>query len=290
MSILVLGATGQLGQEFAQASRAYPGTDCMLWTRADFDITRSDHLAKIGALAPDVVINCIAYTAVDKAETAREEAMAVNATGVGDLARTCAAHDIQIVHFSSEYVYHNYLRRPLVETDVTRPKGIYAKSKLKGEQLLLAHHPHPLIFRISWLYSTFGHNFPKTILRLARERDELRVVNDQIGAPVYGRDVALAVLHIVHQQMGKAWQPIAGIYNYSNEGTTHWAEIAQHVVQKAGLSCRIQAIPSRLYPMAAPRPRYGKMNLTKFKQVFQLTIPHWRDSMDICLDQLLNES
>ncbi|NND09469.1 MAG: dTDP-4-dehydrorhamnose reductase [Saprospiraceae bacterium] len=287
-SILVTGAAGQLGSEFERLSRSIKDFHFIFTTRTQIDLARPETFETINDLQPDIVINCAAYTAVDQAESERETAMAYNANILADLAQICAAREIPIIHFSSDYVYHNALRRPLRETDPTRPKGAYAKSKLKGEKVLLQHHPNPLIFRVSWLYSSFGHNFPKTILRLIKERDLLNIVNDQIGAPTYASDVARMVVEVSRQMEG-LWHEKFGIYNYCNIGTTTWSGIAQHIVDRTGSSCKINPIPSVQYPTLAPRPRYSVLNLSKFKKNFDLPIPHWQDSLDHCLDLLLNE-
>lgn len=289
-SILVTGASGQLGREFEFLSQRTPDINFVFTDRTQIDLSKPSTLQMIDEVHPDILINCAAYTAVDKAESEPEKAMAYNAFILKDIAQRCARLNIQLIHFSSDYVYHNFLRKPLVESDPTRPKGVYAKSKLKGEKVLLRHHPSPLIFRISWLYSSFGHNFPKTILRLIAERDQLSIVNDQIGAPTYARDVAQMVVRLLEETDPKElWDKKAGIYNYCNAGATSWAGIAQHIVKRMESNCRILPIPSVKYPTPAPRPRYSVLNLGKFKRNFDLPISLWQDSLDDCLDLLLNE-
>ncbi len=288
--IVVTGAEGQLGREFQKLSSQYSFKFEFLG-RKDFDITAVTSRQMIGAISPAAVINCAAYTAVDKAEEEKDKAMRVNAISVQQLGRVCEALDIPIVHFSSDYVYHNSLRRPLEESDPTRPKGVYAKSKLKGEKLLLKSHSYPLIFRVSWLYSTFGHNFPKTMLRLGADRSELTVVRDQIGAPTYAEDLADAVLKILDQHLdNQTIKSIQGVYNFSNTGITNWAGIAERVMKTADLPCKITPIRSIEYPTAAPRPRYSKMSLAKFKKIFEIPLQPWEDRLDDCIRTLLNES
>lgn len=288
--IVVTGAGGQLGQEFQKLSSKYSFRFEFLG-RKDFDITSVTSRQIIDTLNPAAVINCAAYTAVDKAEEEKALAMRVNAIAVQQLGRVCEALDIPIIHFSSDYVYHNSLRRPLEETDPTRPKGVYARSKLKGEKLLLKSHSYPLVFRVSWLYSTFGHNFPKTMLRLGADRTELTVVKDQIGAPTYAEDLADAVLKILDNHLGdQTFKNIHGVYNFSNTGVTNWAGIADRVMRTAGLSCKITPIRSIEYPTAAPRPRYSKMSLAKFKKIFEIPLQPWEDRLDDCIRTLLNES
>ena len=289
-TILVTGAQGQLGQEFQVVGRKNHQFKFVYTDRSQIDLTLPKSLRFITELKPDLVINCAAYTAVDLAESEPDLALQVNALILKDLGAICHRLSIPIVHFSSDYVYHNYLRRPLRETDPTRPKGVYAKTKLKGEKLLLKHHSYPLIFRISWLYSSFGHNFPKTMLRLTKEKEMLTIVRDQIGAPTYARDVAEMVMHIVSTTKKKEdWQSQMGVFNYCNTSTTSWAGIAQHIVERTGNSCDILPIPSTKYPTPAPRPRYSVLNLAKFRRNFHLPIRHWKEGLDDCLDLLLNE-
>lgn len=284
--ILITGAGGQLGREFNALSPSWQD-EIFFWTRKEVDICDPDLASHVKTINPTHVINCAAYTAVDLAESQAEAAYQVNAEAVATLAKVCAILQIPLIHFSTDYIYHNRLRRPLLETDPARPKGIYAKSKLKGEKMLFDNHSLALVFRVSWLYSTFGNNFPKTILRLAGERPTLNVVNDQIGAPTYARDLADTILQIIRTTRNKeGWQKISGIYNYSNEGTTSWFEIAQRVVQFSHLNCRINPIPSREFPTAAPRPRYSKLNLSKFRETFHLGIRPWDDALVECLGKL----
>ena len=288
--IVVTGAGGQLGQEFQKLASRYPFTFKFLG-RKDFDITAVTSRQIIDSINPAAVINCAAYTAVDKAEEEKAQAMRVNAIAVQQLGRVCEALDIPIIHFSSDYVYHNSLRRPLEESDPVRPKGVYAKSKLKGEKLLVESHSYPLIFRVSWLYSTFGHNFPKTMLRLGDERSELTVVRDQIGAPTYAEDLADAVLKILEKHLVRqTLRNIQGIYNFSNTGITSWAGIADRVMKTAELSCKIIPIRSVEYPTPARRPRYSKLSLAKFKKIFEIPLQPWEDRLDDCIRTLLNES
>ena len=285
--ILVTGASGQLGQEFQKLAMDIKSVEFIFLSRDNGDICKAETIVAIRKLRPDVVINCAAYTAVDLAESYPEEAFSVNANGVKNLACLTQELAIPMIHFSTDYVYHNNLRRALHESDPQRPRGVYARSKLKGEKLLLTYHDYPLIFRVSWLYSTFGKNFPKTIIRLANTRDQLNVVQDQIGAPTNARDLASAVWQIIDQSLTiEDWKKISGIYNYSNGGTTNWYEIARFIVTELGINCQITPIASWKFPTAAPRPRYSKLNLSKFRETFDQEIRHWRDSMSHCLRSL----
>ena len=286
MRILITGANGQLGQEFSRLPYN-AREETIFWTRQDVDICDHQLEQKIKAVHPTHLINCAAYTAVDLAESQPERAFMVNADAVANLAEVCTKLNIPMIHFSSDYVYHNHLRRPLEESDPTRPKGVYAKSKLKGEQFFMGRHPYPLIFRVSWLYSTFGNNFPKTILGLASKREQLNVVKDQVGAPTYAKDVAEMVIRIIRNQRStQDWKKISGIYNYSNEGLTNWYEMASFIVRFSQLNCQINPIPSRDFPTAASRPRYSKLNLSKFRVTFGNEIRDWQDAMEECLMNL----
>ena len=285
--ILVTGASGQLGQEFARIAKETGRDDFIFWTKSEADICAADVGQRIRSLQPAILINCAAYTAVDQAESQATQAYEVNAEAVKNLAIITNDLSIPMIHFSSDYVYHNHLRRPLLETDPMHPKSVYAKSKLKGEKLLQAHHQFPMIFRVSWLYSTFGKNFPKTILRLASDRNQLNVVHDQIGAPTYARDLALGIVKIIDQIGGRdQWNKVSGVYNFSNEGITNWAEIASFVVHFSQLNCQINPISSREFPTAAVRPRFSKLNLSKFRQTFDQEIRPWQDALEECLSEL----
>ena len=288
----MLGAGGQLGKSFQRIAIAKKlEKNFEFLRRSDFDICDVTRYDTLDVRDADVVINCAAYTAVDKAETERELAYASNTQAVKDLGIYLAARRIPMIHFSSDYVYHNYLRRPLQETDPCRPKGYYAKTKFWGEQALAKYHPLSLILRVSWLYSEYGHNFPKTILRLAGTRDALNVVTDQKGAPTYAPDLASACVAILKKNStATAWKKLAGVYNYCNEGSTNWYEIAKVVVNEANISCDINPIKSVAYPTPAPRPRYSVLNVAKFRRKFDLPIYPWRQRLIHCVASIINES
>ncbi len=289
--VLVTGASGQLGREFRSLENRDKKIQFVYWSRSDVDITDPEIGKKITAVRPDWLINCAAYTAVDLAETNKKIAFEINANAVKKLGKAANQLKIPMVHFSTDYVYHNSLRRPLTEEDPLRPKGIYAKSKLKGEKILLEVHPNPIIFRVSWLYSSHGKNFPKTIMGLCASRDELNVVSDQWGSPTYARDLASTVLSIVMRDLSPGdLMEIRGVYNYCNLGQTHWAEIAEFIVSYCNQGCKINRIKSVQYPTPAPRPRNSQLNLTKFNRTFGIPIPHWKESLSKCLDLLQNES
>jgi dTDP-4-dehydrorhamnose reductase len=284
MTILITGANGQIGRELQALGAEFPGVNFIALDRSSLDISDAVALESFFETRDfDACINCAAYTAVDKAEQEKELAFAINAQAAGQIAELCFAKRIPLLHYSSDYVYHNQVNRPLLESDPTTPQSVYAKSKLEGDLRVLAAHPGVLVFRTSWVYSFFGHNFVKTMLRLGPERGLLRVVNDQIGTPTYAQDIARMSLHLLFkggiEQQG-------GVYHYSNEGVCTWYDFAQAIFELSGVACRVEAIPSSAYPTPAVRPAYSVLDKGKFKAAFELEIPYWRDSLKACLTRL----
>jgi dTDP-4-dehydrorhamnose reductase len=286
-NILITGAGGQLGREFSALAPSFPDLNIFAHDQDELDLTRAGDIKR--ALAKnnyDYCINCAAYTAVDRAEQEAERARTINRDGVQNLGLACRETGTKLFHFSTDYVYHNHLNRPLLETDPTTPQNIYAQTKLAGEESLLSVLPSALILRTSWVYSSFGHNFVKTMLRLGKERSSLGIVCDQVGTPTYARDMARTCLLIIQQiQSGnRSWQ--GGVFNYSNEGVCSWYDFALAIFELSHVSCSVQPIESKDYPTPARRPFYSVLNKTKFKSVFQMTIPHWRDALQRCLREL----
>jgi dTDP-4-dehydrorhamnose reductase len=287
--ILVTGASGQLGQEFQQILNRQ-SLKTTFWSRKDADISDARFGQRVRAVKPGLIINCAAYTAVDLAEQQAQAAHLINTESVRILAHTGKDLKIPIIHFSSDYVYHNTDGLPMKETATLSPQGVYARTKLQGEEHLLSIHPAALVFRVSWLYSTYGHNFPKTIIRLCKDRQTLNVVKDQIGAPTFAKDLAEAIFTIIQQNPTyDDFVRISGVYNYCNEGTTNWAEMARFIVAVMGFDCIINPIPSSEFPTAAPRPANSRLNLSKFKETFRQEIRKWDESLRICLSSLQNE-
>lgn len=281
--ILVTGAGGQLSTEFNYLASLLETNTFVFAGQSDLDITvggEVEQFLKQGGF--DLVINCAAYTAVDKAESEKETAYAVNSTGAEILAKLCAASKIRLLHFSTDFVFDGSLSRPYNETDAANPLSVYGKSKLEGEQSVLKYQPDAIVIRTSWVYSSFGHNFVKTILRLCSERSELNIVDDQIGSPTYARDLAKAVLHVIQQPHWKA-----GMYHYSNEGVASWYDFAVAIKEMAGLNTRINPISTKGYPTAAVRPPYSVLSKQHFKETYSVGIPYWRDSLKECLSLLL---
>ncbi len=293
--ILVTGANGQLGQCFRQASANWPGQKFVFAGSQELDVSDRaavrEYFSAIQSLRDDKikwVINCAAYTAVDKAESEPEKAWNVNVLGVKNLAEACAENGIPLVHFSTDYVYHSRQNTPFRETDRVSPKGVYARTKLAGERAALHALPRTMIIRSSWVYSAFGQNFVKTMLRLGRERPILQVVADQIGSPTYAPDLAEAVLKIIQKvESGEvAEESIAGIWHYSNEGVASWFDFATAIFELGAIACHAQPIASKDFPTAAQRPPFSVLDKSKIKAAFGLEIPHWRESLRRCLKEL----
>jgi len=286
VKILVTGSNGQVGTELRHLANNYEDFNFKFIDVEDLDITDKNAVYDfINADDYDYIINCAAYTAVDRAETDKELAYQVNAEGAKNIAQAAVIRNIQLIHLSTDYVYHNDSDRPLLETDPTNPQSVYAETKLQGDQFVQMMLPSSMIIRTSWVYSSFGNNFVKTMLRLGRERDELGVVADQIGTPTYAYDLAKAMLDIISKMAngdlvnGK----MQGIFHYSNEGVTHWADFAKAIFEIANIDCKINPIPTAEYPTPASRPPYSLLDKSKFKKTFDLEVPSWKDSLATCL-------
>ncbi|MGK0391648.1 MAG: dTDP-4-dehydrorhamnose reductase [Maribacter sp.] len=283
MKILVTGGSGQLGSELNQLSKDHPGF--FFFTDKDnLDITNRTSLSAFFQKNRfDYCINCAAYTAVDKAEEEQNLAEAINVNGVRYVADACKDTNTTLIHLSSDYVYHNEVNRPMIEIDPTTPEGIYAQTKLNGEFAALTHS-ETIVIRTSWLYSSFEKNFVKTMLRLGTERDDLSVVFDQIGTPTYATDLAQTLLQIISQC--EAGDPHYGVFNFSNEGVTSWYDFALEIFRMKGIECNVKPITSKQYKTPAKRPTYSVLDKSKIKQKYNVSIPHWRDSLEKCLNLL----
>ncbi len=281
-TILVTGANGQLGKELRVAAAAYPQYRFLFTDKETLAINNSDAVKKYFASHPvDYCINCAAYTAVDKAETAKEDAFSINATAVGSLAAACKAANAFLIHISTDYVFDGTAHTPYKETDTPHPVSIYGQSKLQGELLAVENTPAVIIIRTSWVYSSFGYNFVKTMLRLMKERESINVVNDQWGCPTYAADLANAVLQIIGKIPGKALSQ--HVFNYCSDGPTNWYQFALAVKELTNSNCAVSPISTAEYPTAAKRPAYSVLDTSQIKNHFQLTIPRWKDSLQQCL-------
>jgi dTDP-4-dehydrorhamnose reductase len=240
---------------------------------------KEDVKSFINKTSPDFIVNCAAYTAVDKAEDDVEMCNKINRDAVSNLAES-AENKTRIIHISTDYVFDGTGKTPLKESDRTNPQSVYGKNKLAGEEILMKIRPESIIIRTAWLYSSFGNNFVKTMIHLGRERDSLRVVNDQIGTPTYAADLAKAILGII---MRDCWS--AGIYHYSNEGVCSWYEFALKIHELAGITaCKVHPVPASEWPTKAKRPMYSVLDKTKIKSIFQITIPDWKESLKECIN------
>lgn len=282
MNILVTGSKGQLGAEITELSKNSQHI-FHLKDRNALDITDQNALNEFFSNNKlDYCINCAAYTQVDQAESDKTMAYRINHEAVATLSILCRQHKVRLIHISSDYVYHNELRRPLLENDPTNAQGIYARSKLKGDQAILESNPEAIIIRTSWVYSSFGHNFVKTMIHLGSSKDQLNIINDQIGTPTYANDLAKVIMIIIDQNDPE----MKGIYHYSNEDQCSWYDFALAIFELCNIDCRVTAIPTTAYPTPAIRPLYSVLNKVKIKAQLDIEIPHWRDSLERCIDQL----
>ncbi len=283
MDILVTGANGQVGSELQFLAKQFPNYKFHFTDVAELDITDETAVNQLFAkIQPKYCINCAAYTAVDKAESDEAKATLINETAVKYLAKACKTQETTFLHISSDYVYHNRVNRPLKETDKPAPKGVYAATKLAGDIVALAENPKTVVIRTSWVYSSFGHNFVKTMLRLGKERDKLTVVYDQIGVPTYARDIAATMMSIIEKIEGGKTN-FSGIYHYAPAGVTCWYDFAKAIFEIENIDCKVTPIPTSSYPTPAKRPHYSVLNCTKIQKTFDIAIPYWKDSLKACL-------
>ena len=290
MNILVTGSSGQVGSEI----RDIVLSDGNLLMKYNFYFTKKDMLdisdkddVEEFCIKNKIthIVNCAGYTAVDKAENEKDLADIVNHLSVENLAKISKKYDISFIHISTDYLFDGKNYIPYTEDMETNPNGIYGKTKLDGEKAIQRINPkNSIIIRTSWVYSSFGNNFVKTMLRLAREKDSLGVVYDQVGTPTYARDLAKAILEIIFKLSNDKVE----IYHYSNEGVLSWYDFAKEIMKMAKLSCKIEPIETKDYPTKAKRPYYSVLNKSKIKKEFNLVIPYWKDGLKECLE-VLNE-
>lgn len=289
-TILITGANGQLGQELSTVLKGNDAWQVKLTDKEELDITKHLAVTSYFTELDDLryVINCAAYTAVDKAEEDVELAHLINMNGAQNLARSAKEIGAQMIQISTDYVYHNDQNVPFKEGDETNPRSVYASTKLAGDNYVQRAHPMAMIIRTSWVYSSFGHNFVKTMMRLGRERDNLSIVFDQIGTPTYARDLAKVIIEIITKvEKGEVErEKMAGIYHFSNEGVTSWYDFALAIFEKEKITCNVSPIETKDYPTPAKRPPFSVLNKNKIKKTFGVEIPHWRESLDDCLRAL----
>jgi dTDP-4-dehydrorhamnose reductase len=295
MRLLVIGRSGQLAQCLARVADAARDVEAVLAGRPQADLADATTLASAMAAArPDVVINAAAYTAVDKAESERDAAFAINATGAGNLAAAASGAGVPLIHVSTDYVYGGTKPAPYVETDPTGPIGVYGASKLEGERLVAACCPRHIIVRTSWVVSPYGSNFCKTMLRLAADRDELRVVSDQIGSPTYAVDLAAALIELARKMAGRPVEDQRwGVYHLANAGTTSWAGLAEATLVASlahgGRVVPIRHITTAEYPTPARRPANSRLDCTRMAQAFGIAMPPWQDAVERCVSELMGK-
>ena len=286
-NILITGANGQLGSEIKELVEHLGKSDSQFFFTSSQALDITDHQAVESYCIHntiDTIINCAAYTAVDKAETEPEKADLINHLAVKNLAVLAKKHQIRLIHISTDYVFNGQNYRPYQEEDTPEPQSIYGKTKLAGEQAIQKiNPPGGIIIRTAWVYSTYGHNFVKTMLRLGKEKDKLNIVFDQIGTPTYAKDLARAILNILPKLEAKGR---VEIYHYSNEGVASWYDFAKAIFELTQTPCQVNPIESKDYPTPAKRPQYALLNKSKIKARFDIKIPHWRKSLETALQKM----
>lgn len=280
--ILVTGSNGQLGKELRKLASAWPQYEFIFLGREDLPIHHFEMVRQyFSVYHPAFLVNCAAYTAVDRAEQEKDLAMQVNGEAVGVLAAVCKENNCRFIHISTDYVFDGTARTPYREDAATNPQSVYGASKLEGERQAMQLNRESVIIRTSWVYSEFGKNFVRTMIRLMQERDQLNVVNDQVGSPTYAADLAEAILQII---AAPEWKP--GIYHYSNEGIISWYEFAVAIREMMGAECRVNPITTAEYPTDAKRPAYSVLDKSKIRQAYPVIIKDWKESLAVCLANL----
>lgn len=278
--ILITGANGQLGKCLKDASANFKACDFLFADKAMLDISNNNTVQTyFDQHQPQYLINCAAYTAVDKAETEQELAYAINEKGTQHLSKACKKYHTKMLHISTDYVFEGNGTKPYTPDDKINPQGVYGKSKAKGEEVLMLANIPSVIVRTSWVYSQYGHNFFKTMSRFGAEKESLTVVNDQIGCPTYAGDLAYALLEII--RLKKNWTGTE-IYHYSNGGQISWYDFAVKIMDLDHYNCVVNPIPTKDYPTPAKRPSYSLLSTEKIAKAFGLSIPWWEDSLQKC--------
>ncbi|HTN36262.1 MAG TPA: dTDP-4-dehydrorhamnose reductase [Arachidicoccus sp.] len=281
-TILVTGKNGQLGSELLGIHMSYPDFTFVFLDRESLDLSSETAIdAAFEKYRPAFFINCAAYTAVDKAEEEQNATAAINTTAVGIIARLSARFDTTLIQLSTDYVFDGQGTRPYLPADPTDPINFYGLSKQKGEEKAITQNPKSVVIRTSWVYSSYGKNFVKTMLRLMDERPEISVVDDQIGSPTYAKDLAVAIMAIV-----EAKKPHYGIYHFSNDGVITWYDFAKEIRDLAGLSCKINQVPSSAFPTPAKRPAYSVLDKTSLQKDYGIKLRNWKLALRECLGYL----
>lgn len=284
MRIFITGSKGQLGSELRSLSADYAGYIFEFTDSQECDITNAEKTKTVlAAFRPDVVINCAAYTAVDKAESEPELADAINHLAVKNLAMAAAELGFKLIHISTDFIFDGTANTPITEAQLPNPLSVYGKTKLAGEKAIEEFCSSAVIIRTSWVYSTFGNNFVKTILKLCKEKPQLNIIFDQIGSPTYANDLAAFILTALPQIIA---ENISGVFHFSDEGVASWYDFAIAIRDLDGLNTPIFPIATSQYPTPAQRPHYSLLNKQKIKDTFQIHIPYWRDSLAVCIAKM----
>jgi len=288
INILVTGSNGQLGSSILSLENNFSDYNLLFTDIDDLDLLNfSDVENYVVKNKIEVIINCGAYTNVDKAEEELDIADKINNLAVENLARLAKKIRMKLIHISTDYVFDGNAEKPYFETDKPNPQNIYGLTKMKGEKAMMRMNPvNSLIIRTSWLYSEYGHNFVKTILKLSKEKEKISVVSDQIGSPTYANDLAQAILQLIPSLKNKGVQ----IYHYANKGKCSWFEFAEEIVNLSTHICSVEAIPSERFETKAKRPKFSLLNTEKIETVFQIEIPYWKDSLKNCLSEGIKHS
>ena len=285
MKVLVIGSDGQLGLEFQKISNSYDSLSWVFSTIKTLDLLRLDTISSfLNDINPSVIINCAAYTSVDKAETESKLANTINYKAVDIISRWTSDNNKKLIHVSTDYVFDGLSKLPLSENSNTNPINEYGSSKLKGEQVCLKNDTNSIIIRTSWLYSSFGSNFLKIMIELMKKNNSVKVVNDQIGSPTYAYDLAKVILKIIVN-----YKTESGLFHYSNEGEISWFEFARSIRELYNLDCEIIGVSSKEYKTLAKRPQYSLLNKSKIKKMFNLEIPNYKQSLEKCIKVIKNE-
>jgi len=288
--VLVTGSYGQLGSELRQIAPQMKDVDFVFTDADTLDICDKEAIEQfVVGKSFDFIVNCAAYTAVDKAEEDEEKCFAINSEAVRNIGEVAASNGIKVIHISTDYVFDGTAHTPYTENEKINPKTVYGKSKALGEADLKRVCLDAVIIRTSWLYSVYGNNFVKTMLKLGQERDELKVVFDQIGTPTNAADLAAAILQIIEKTIENENAFKTGVYHFSNEGVCSWYDFTIAIHRLAGITCNVVPIESKEYPAKTPRPFYSVLNKSKIKKTFGLTIPHWESSLKNCVAKLTKQ-
>lgn len=287
--ILVTGSNGQLGKELKKTAASFPQFEFIFLSKEDLPIHHFEMVRHyFNTWHPQYCINCAAYTAVDRAEQEKDRAFQINGEAVGVLAAVCKEHQCKFIHISTDYVFDGTASVPYMEDSPTNPRSVYGASKLEGEKQALQFNPDSIIIRTSWVYSAYGKNFVRTMVKLMKEKEEINVVNDQFGSPTYAADLAEVIMQIIgkFQTHDSRLTTHDGIYHFSNEGIISWYDLANEIKKLTGSNCRIKPIPTSQYPTAAKRPAYSALDKTKIRETFKVQLKDWKESLARCLSDL----